>query len=111
MEEGLNHVDGQTSLCYWPWSFEVGQLLDGVKEAKKNKKFYFQLPHDTGPTQANMFDFKSKKMMRDVQDAPLSSLIFDLRLAHQIEDAKHKNQTTTLNKELSAFSQRPALID
>ena len=58
-----------------------------------------------------MFDFKSKKLMRDVQHAPLSSLIFDLRLAHQIEDAKHKNQTTTLNKELSAFSQRPALIN
>ena len=58
-----------------------------------------------------MFDFKSKQMMHDVQHAALSSLIFDLRLPHQIEDAKHKNQTTTLNKELSAFSQRPALID
>ena len=58
-----------------------------------------------------MFDFKSKQKMKDVQHAPLSSLIFDLRLPHQIEDAKHKNQSTTLNKELSAFSQRPALID
>ena len=58
-----------------------------------------------------MFDFKSKKLMTYVQHTPLSSLIFDLRLPYQIEDAKHKNQTTTLNKELSAFSQRPALID
>ena len=23
MEEGLSHVDGQTSLCYWPWRITV----------------------------------------------------------------------------------------
>ena len=49
--------------------------------------------------------------MREVQHAPFSSLIFDWRLTHQIEEAKHTSQTTTLNKELNAFSQRPALID
>ena len=38
MEEGLNHVNGQTSLCYWPWMCTVESLLDDVKEAK-NKKF------------------------------------------------------------------------
>lgn len=58
-----------------------------------------------------MFDFKSKQVMGWVKYAPLSSLIFDLRPVHQIEDSKHKNQTTTLNKEISVFSQRPALID
>ena len=39
MEEGLSHVDGQTSLCYWPRSFTVEELLDGVKNAKRENKF------------------------------------------------------------------------
>ena len=38
MEEGLSHVDGQTSLCYWPWEYTVKELLDNVKKAKKENK-------------------------------------------------------------------------
>ena len=37
MEEGLSHVDGQTSLCYWPWKCTGKQLLDDVKERKSSK--------------------------------------------------------------------------
>ena len=39
MEEGLNHVDGQTSLCYWPWEGTVEQLLCDVKKAKSENRF------------------------------------------------------------------------
>ena len=38
MEEGLSHVDGQTSLCYWPWSFRVKDLVAEVKNAKRENK-------------------------------------------------------------------------
>ena len=38
MEEGLSHVDGQTSLCYWPWYCTIENLLNDVKKAKKENK-------------------------------------------------------------------------
>ena len=46
-----------------------------------------------------------------VKDTASSSVIFDFRPTYLVEDAKHKNPTTTLNKELSGLNQRPALID
>ena len=36
MEDGLSHVDGQTSLCYWPYD-KVKELCDEIKEVRKLK--------------------------------------------------------------------------
>merc|ERR1719232_1357183 len=71
-----------------------------------------QLPSNlTGTWQGYMFDFQEKKLMQDVQHAPISSLIFDWRTAQQKSDAKYNNQTATLNhKELDVLTQRPAFV-
>ena len=61
-----------------------------------------------------MFDFKSGEIAVVLRGfyTPFSSVIFDFLSAQQVENAKHKNQTTTLNSlELNVFSQRPALVD
>ena len=39
IEEGLNHVQGQTSLCYWPWEGTVEKLLLDVKKVKDDNRF------------------------------------------------------------------------
>ena len=39
MEEGLNHVDGQDSLCYWPWFNTVQDLHRDVKASKSENTF------------------------------------------------------------------------
>ena len=58
-----------------------------------DKKYYFQLPDDLSDygMQAYMFDFKSRQIMDKVKYTARSSLIFDWRLDHQIEDSKHNN--------------------
>ena len=38
MEEGLSHLDGQNSLCYWPWDTTVELLFYLVKEAMRENK-------------------------------------------------------------------------
>ena len=86
MEEGLNHVDGQPSLCYWPWATTIADLCIDVRIARLGKKFQMQIPNHLNKDsfegiQRKMFDFKSKKIMGEVDVAPLSSVIFDLRSA------------------------------
>ena len=67
--------------------------------------------------EAFMFDFKTKQFLMATTNSHLanyasnSNLIFDLRTVQQIDDSKHKNQTTSLNQALSVFSQRPPIID
>ena len=38
MEEGLNHVDGQTSLCYWPEEITIEELCDEIKKVRHEKQ-------------------------------------------------------------------------
>ena len=85
MEEGLNHVEGQPSLCYWPLHMTVKMLCDDVKKARTQQNLQLQVPqeleskHQGYKMQAFMFDFKTKKLMFEVTHAPLSNVIFDLR--------------------------------
>ena len=49
--------------------------------------------------------------MRDVKHASISSVLFDLRTTQQRSDAKHNNQTSTLNhQELDVYTHRPAFV-
>ena len=59
MEDGLNHVDGQTSLCYWPYHFTVERLCKEVNKARhEQQKTQMQLPSNlTSTWQGLMFDF------------------------------------------------------
>ena len=99
MEEGLDHVDGQPSLCYWSFfNVTVKTLCDDVKKARQQQKFQIEIPTDLGDTMRRaMVKFKSMNKCAGNVDA-LSSVIFDLRSAQQVDDEKHKNQTATLNR-------------
>ena len=45
MEDGLNHVNGQTSLCYWPIGCTVERLCDEVKKVRHEQQMsQMQLP-------------------------------------------------------------------
>jgi hypothetical protein len=69
-----------------------------VKKARQALKTQIEIPHMCSPTlRGNMFDFQSQKLLKDVQSAAASSMIFDLRTAQQMIDAKYENPTTTLN--------------
>ena len=37
MEEELNHVDGQNSLCYWPETCTIKLLCDDIKRVRREK--------------------------------------------------------------------------
>ena len=59
MEEGLNHVDGQTSLCYWPIEGSVESLCNEIKKVRHEKQMaQIQLPHCLPDRmKSKMFDF------------------------------------------------------
>ena len=63
-EEGLSHVEGQPSLCYWPSGHVVGgpkvkELCDFVSEAKSEQKLQIQLPDDFPYFKTFMLNFKT----------------------------------------------------
>ena len=66
IEDGLNHVDGQTSLCYWnAYSCTVNGLCNDVKAVRhEQQKTQMQLPSNlSSDMQGYMFDFQEKKSM------------------------------------------------
>ena len=69
-------------------------MKKALEALKKENRFYLQLPCDLTDhdgMRIAMFDFKSKQEMRCVRYDPLSFIILDLRLSHQVEAAKHRN--------------------
>ena len=44
LEDGLNHIGGLTSLCYWYALSEVKTLCDEAKKARQELKSQFLIP-------------------------------------------------------------------